>query len=248
MGGHMACNLVQAGIDVMLWNGSSKKARAVAKETNCPIAANPRALSTACDVIITMLADDRSSEAVHLGVDGLFLGKQAHTHIEMGTMSADHIRDLADSAPTGIRVIDAPGSGATQAAADAQLMIMLGCDAEAAEPFTRLFDAMGKHTICLGEQSAVSAMKRAVNSLIHGINQTLAEAMTLADASGIAPEAAFDVIEASSACAPMLKYRRKLYLNENAHDVTFTVALARKDMAVTSELARNPGVNIQFHA
>jgi len=65
--------------------------------------------------------------------------------------------------------------------------------------------------------------------------------MTLAEAAGIGPETAFDVIEASPACAPMLTYRRPLYLDEAAHDVTFTVALARKDMEVTAALARGLG-------
>jgi hypothetical protein len=88
-------------------------------------------------------------------------------------------------------------------------------------------------------------MKLAVNSLIHGINQTLSEAMTLAEAAGIGPETAFDVIEASPACAPMLTYRRPLYLDEAAHDVTFTVALARKDMEVTAALARGLGCSFQ---
>ena len=65
--------------------------------------------------------------------------------------------------------------------------------------------------------------------------------MTLAEASGITSEVAFDVIEASAACAPMLKYRRPLDLNEADHDVTFTVALARKDMEVTAKLANQLG-------
>jgi len=50
------------------------------------------------------------------------------------------------------------------------------------------------------------------------------------------------VIEASAACAPMVKYRRPLYLDEPAHAVTFTVALARKDTEVTAALARQLGV------
>jgi 3-hydroxyisobutyrate dehydrogenase len=65
--------------------------------------------------------------------------------------------------------------------------------------------------------------------------------MVLAEASGIAPEAAFDVIENSAAAAPMLSYRRPLYLDETAHEVTFTVALARKDMEVTVALAERLG-------
>ena len=40
-----------------------------------------------------------------------------------------------------------------------------------------LLNAMGKQTICLRRTGAGAVMKLAVNSLIHGINQTLAEAV-----------------------------------------------------------------------
>lgn len=243
MGAHMARNLSRAGFELTLWNRSGVKAQALADELGCAVAESPRALSDAADVVVTMLADDPSSEAVHLGEDGLFAGA-ARTFVEMGTMSPDHIARLVAEAPVGARVIDAPVSGATQAAAEAQLMIMAGCDAATAAPLRPLFDAMGKQTIFLGSSGAGAVMKLAVNSLIHGINQTLAEAMTLAEAAGIAPEAAFDVIEASAACAPMLTYRRPLYLDEAGHDVTFTVALARKDMEVTADLARRLGTGM----
>ena len=229
----MARNIAAAGFDLTVWTRSGHKAQALAADLGCAVADSPRALSDASDVVVTMLADDAASEAVHAG---LFAGA-ARTYLEMGTMSPDHIRWLSVQAPEGSVVIDAPVSGATQAAADAQLLIMAGCDASTAAPLRPLFDAMGKQTICLGQPGAGAVMKLAVNSLIHGINQTLAEAMTLAEAAGIDSAQAFDVIENSAACAPMLKYRRPLYLDEAAHDVTFTVALARKDMEVTAALA-----------
>ena len=237
MGVPMARNIARAGFALTLWNRSADKARRLADDLGCGLADSPRALSDAADVVVTMLADEPSSRTVH---DGLFAGG-ARTYVEMGTMSPDHIRWRADHAPAGATVIDAPVSGATQAAADAQLLIMAGCDAATADPLRPLFDAMGRQTICLGRTGAGAVMKLAVNSLIHGINQTLAEAMTLAEASGIDPVQAFDVIENSAACAPMLKYRRPLYLDEAAHDVTFTVALARKDMEVTAALAHELG-------
>ncbi|MGB3316476.1 MAG: NAD(P)-dependent oxidoreductase [Albidovulum sp.] len=243
MGIHMARNLVRAGHVMTVWNRTSDKAEAFGRDCGCAVAATPRSLSAASDVVVTMLADDASSEAVHLGPDGLFAGT-ARTLIEMGTMSPDHIRTLAAAAPTGATVIDAPVSGATQAAEAAELMIMAGCTETIAAPLMPLFDAMGRQVICLGRPGAGSVMKLAVNSLIHGLNQTLAEAMTLAEAAGIAPEAAFDAIEASAAAAPMLKYRRPLYLDEAAHDVTFTVSLARKDMEVTAALARSLGTRM----
>jgi len=241
MGAHMAANLVAAGHDVTVWNRSTDKAEALAAQTGCAVVSTPRAAAEASEVVVTMLADDPSSEAVHLGPDGLFAGAGARVFVEMGTMSPDHIAALAQAAPDGARVIDAPVSGATQAAADRQLLIMAGCTEAEAAPIQPLLDAMGRATICLGRTGAGAVMKLAVNSLIHGLNQTLSEAMTLAEAAGIAPEAAFDVIENSAAAAPMLRYRRPLYLDEAAHDVTFTVALARKDMEVTARLAEALG-------
>lgn len=241
MGCHMARNLILAGHDVTVWNRTAHKATEFASETGCDVVQSPADLMVKTEVVLTMLADDTSSGQVHYGPDGLFAGVVAKTIVEMGTMSPDHIFDLAKNAPDGVNVFDAPVSGATQAAQDATLLIMAGCSKDAGAPLAPLFDAIGRETIHLGSTGAGSVMKLAVNSLIHGLNQTLAEAMALAEAAGIAPEAAFDVIEASAACAPMLKYRRPLYLNEADHDVTFTVALARKDMEVTTKLAETFG-------
>ncbi|GGB99876.1 tartronate semialdehyde reductase [Marivita lacus] len=241
MGAHMAANLVAAGHQVTVWNRSPEKAQALADQTGCAVAATPADLTYASEVVVTMLADDPSSEAVHLGPDGLFNGQGARVFVEMGTMSPDHIRVLSDAAPEGCTVIDAPVSGATQAAADAQLLVMAGCSEDALDPIRPVLDALGRKTICLGRTGAGAVMKLAVNSLIHGLNQTLAEALTLGEAAGIAPEAAFEVIENSAAAAPMLSYRKPLYLDEASHDVTFTVALARKDMEVTAALAETLG-------
>lgn len=240
MGEQMARNLASAGHDLILWNRSPAKAEALSAELGCTLADTPKALSDRSDIVVTMLSDDAASEAVHGGPDGLFAGS-ASICIEMGTMSPRHIDWLVEHAPDGTKIIDAPVSGATQAAAAAQLLIMAGCTREDAIRLMPLFDAMGKQTLFLGKPGSGAVMKLAVNSLIHGLNQTLAEAMALVGAAGIDAKAAFDVIEASAACAPMLKYRRPLYLDEAAHDVTFTVALARKDMEVTADLARTLG-------
>ncbi|MFL4471729.1 NAD(P)-dependent oxidoreductase [Tateyamaria armeniaca] len=242
MGVPMARNLVDAGFAVTVWNRSSDKAHVLADQIGCAVATTPRALAEVSDVIVTMLADDMASDAVHMGDDGLFAAKGARHVVEMGTMSPDHIHALARAAPPGVTLIDAPVSGATQAASDAQLLIMAGCTEEAGAPLVPVFDALGKQTIFLGAYGAGAVMKLAVNAIIHGLNQTVSEALTLTEAAGIAPSLAFDVVENSAAAAPMLKYRRPLYLDEANNDVTFTVALARKDMEVTAALAAQLGV------
>lgn len=242
MGVPMARNIARAGFDLTLWNRTEVKARALADDLGCRAAATPRTLAEHVDVVITMLADDASSEAVHTGPGGIFAAGGPRYVVAMGTMSPDHIACLASGAPEGVTIIDAPVSGATQAATDAQLLIMAGCTEAQAVTLMPVFEALGKRTICLGDTGAGAVMKLGVNALIHGLNQTLAEALALVEAAGIAPETAFDVILSSAAAAPMLAYRRPLYLDEAAHDVTFTIALSRKDMEVTAALAENLGV------
>ena len=179
MGEHMARNVAKAGHNLTLWNRSPQKAHALAEELGCAVAETPLLLSNASKVVVTMLADDQSSEAVHDGYNGLFAGL-AQTYIEMGTMSPDHIGWLIAHAPEGAQIIDAPVSGSTQAAADAQLLIMAGCTPEQAALLNPILDAMGKQTLCLGQPGTGAVMKLSVNSLIHGLHQALAEAMTLA--------------------------------------------------------------------
>lgn len=241
MGRPMVGNLVKAGFELVVWNRSPGPAREVAAELGVGRADSPLDLANRADVVLTMLADDAASRTVHEGREGLLAGTRAKWLIEMGTMCPSHMAELRTMAPRGMRIVDAPVSGATQAAADAQLLIMAGCEADQAPVLDPLFNALGKRTIYLGKGGAGAVMKLAVNSLIHGINQTLAEALTLAEAAGIESEAAFDVIESSAAAAPMLSYRRPLYLDEANHDVTFTVALARKDMEITAHLAGSLG-------
>jgi 3-hydroxyisobutyrate dehydrogenase len=116
MGVPMACNLAKVGHDLTLWNRSGDKMVTLAAKIGAQVAKTPCELSDKCDVVITMLADDASSVAVHLEPNGLFSGSRAMTYLEMGTMSPDHIGALAQVAPNGVQVIDAPVSGATQAA------------------------------------------------------------------------------------------------------------------------------------
>lgn len=242
MGREMATNLARAGHDLVIWNRSHARSDVFASEVGAGIAASPKDLAETVDIVVTMLADDAASGHVHFGEDGLFAANGAPVFIEMGTMSPDHIAELNAHAPTGTTVIDAPVSGATQAAKDAQLLIMAGCDAKTGAAAKPLFDAMGRATIFLGDAGAGAVMKLGVNMLIHGLNQTLAEALALTAAAGIPRDMAFGVIEQSAAAAPMLSYRKPLYLDDTSGDVSFTVALAQKDMAVTCEFADQLGV------
>jgi len=244
MGAPMAANLARAGLLVALWNRSIEKAQQLADDIDSAVCATPRELAETSEVVITMLADDQASADVHLGGDGLFEAADGASYvIEMGTHSPSHIQELAAAA--GERsVIDAPVSGSVDAARDAQLMIMVGAEEAAIEPIRPVLASMSREIICFGHLGAGATMKLAINLLIHGLNQTLAEALTLAEAAGIAPSAAYRAMEQSAAAAPMLTYRKPQYLNEAASPVSFALSLARKDVALALDLGEDLGVSM----
>ncbi len=244
MGSPIASNLAAAGFEVAVWNRSFAKAEALAESAGVAVFGTPRELAEASDVVISMLSDDAASAAVHRGPDAVFAAVPSPQYVVvMGTHSPRHIRELAAESPVAI-VIDAPVSGSTQAAQDAQLLIMAGATEDSIETLGPVFAAIGRKTVCLGWVGAGATMKLVVNMLIHGLNQSVSEALLLAERSGIAIEDSYGVIEDSAAAAPMLGYRKANYLNEEATPVSFALSLARKDVALALELATEAEVDL----
>ena len=56
-----------------------------------------------------------------------------------------------------------------------------------------MLDALSKRIFHLGPLGAGATMKLAVNSLLHGLNVALSEALVLAERAGIERSAAYDV-------------------------------------------------------
>jgi 3-hydroxyisobutyrate dehydrogenase len=103
-----------------------------------------------------MLADDVSSEAVDNRPDGIFKADTAAPSvIDMGKIGPQNIDALMQSAHPDMTVVDAPISGATQAARDAQLLMMAGCTRAAGAPLMPPFDTMGRHTVFLDHADLV---------------------------------------------------------------------------------------------
>lgn len=245
MGTRMAANAARAGFDVTVWNRSPEPAARLAAEVPVGIAASLGELAARSEVVVSMLANDEAARTVHLYDGGLIVADGAGLVVEMGTISPALVTEIATAASARRkRFLDAPVSGATQAAADASLLVMAGGRQADYPEMQAVFDAMARNVIWLGKSGQGAVMKLAVNMLIHGINQTLSEALALAGRCGIDETLAFDVVESSAAAAPMLSYRRPLYLDEAAHPVSFTVDLAAKDVGLALDLARRLGVSM----
>ena len=96
----------------------------------------------------------------------------------------------------------------------------------------------------LGPLGAGAAMKLAVNTVIFGLNQAVAEALVLAEAAGVRRDLAYDVLTSSAAGAPFIGYKRAAFLDPDGTPVAFSLDLAAKDLRLIGELADLVGVRM----
>ncbi len=131
MGAPMAANLLAAGFDVVGHNRSPEKTERFAANGGRGAATLADAVRDA-DVVATMVPDSPDVRAVLTGDDGVFAhARDGALVIDFSTIRPDVAADLAaDGVRRGLRVLDAPVSGAEKGAVDGALSIMVGGAAE----------------------------------------------------------------------------------------------------------------------
>ena len=246
MGSRMAANLVAAGFDTVVHNRTMGKATDFADAHGGTAAFTPKELAEQCDIIVTMLADGKALTDTYHGPDGVLAGLQPDALcVEMSTIGPDLLQQMAKHVQdTGGRVIDAPVSGSVAAAESAKLMIMAGGDAASVEQARPVLEAMGNPVDHVGPLGSGATMKLAVNSVVFSINQSVAEALVMAERSGVDREIAIDTFIRSAVGAPVVTYRRDWFTRPDEMPVSFTIDLAIKDLELITGHAEGVGTSL----
>lgn len=244
MGGSMARALATAGFEVVAWNRTPSAAETLAAELGGRAVRHPAEVAAAADVCVSMLADGSAVEAVFRGPDGLLAGvRPGSVLVDCSTVAPSTIRAFeADARAAGTGLLDAPVSGSVALAKSGALTIMVGGESADLERARPILDHLAKTVFHMGPLGSGAAMKLAVNAVIFGLNEALAEGLVLAEAAGIDRMRAYDVLIASAAGAPYVGYKREAFLEPDTTPVAFALELAAKDLRLIAELARDVGV------
>lgn len=245
MGRLMAANVAKAGFPLTVYNRTPSVAEEFIAAHGGSWVATPLELAGSVDVLVSMLADGDALIQTYSGPTGVLGGlRGGTTALDMGTSGPRAVRTVRDLVgQRGGVLIDAPVSGSTPAAESGKLLIMVGSNEEQFETVRPILDAMGT-PILVGPPGAAATLKLTVNSVLYGLNQALAEGVVLAEAAGVPPGVALEVLARSAAGAPLVSYRKPQYLDPDGSPVTFTLNLARKDLALALEEARSSGVPV----
>jgi 3-hydroxyisobutyrate dehydrogenase-like beta-hydroxyacid dehydrogenase len=241
MGAPMAARVAAAGHALTAYN---RTPRPEAVPPGARGAATPREAARDAEVVITMVADARALDALLDGPDGVLAGAPAGAVlVDMSTIGPDAARAVAArAAERDVAFLDAPVSGSTPAARSGELVAIVGGDAAALERARPVLATMTRAQLHLGPTGAGAAMKLALNAALAVTNQTIAEALALAERSGIARERAYDVLAAGALASPYVGYKREAFLDPDGTPVAFAIDLMAKDVALAAGLARDVGV------
>jgi 3-hydroxyisobutyrate dehydrogenase len=238
MGNPMSQQLLKAGYPVTVYNRHKDK-EAELKEKGAATASTPKELLQQTDVVIIMVTDDNAIREIFEGEDGLL---KADTNgkmiINMSTVSPAISKEMAKACELkNLQYLDAPVSGSVKQAETAQLVIMVGGDAETFEKARPILEKIGKMVTNVGETGAGNAAKLAINTLLSFYTQGLAEAVILAKNNGIKPEILLDLLGYAAIANPFTRLKGDAIINDN-----FKAAFSLKNIVKDLKLSRDIGL------
>jgi len=244
MGSPMAGHLVKAGHNVIGYNRSPERTKALVEAGGTAADSIAEAVAEA-DVIAIMVPDSPDVELVVAGPGGVFDSAPAGALIiDFSSIRPDVTVALAaQAAERGFRILDAPVSGGEAGAVNAVLSIMVGGKAEDFAEAKPILDVVGKTVVHVGPNGAGQTVK-AANQLIVAANiQALSEAIVFLEAYGVDTTAAVEVLGGGLAGSAVLNQKAQKML-DRSFAPGFRIELHHKDFGIITAAAREAGVVI----
>lgn len=244
MGRPMAHRVAGGAFSLVVVPHRSRSAADELASVGARIAATPAEAAHGADIIVTMLPAISDVEDVLFGPSGIIGTASAGCLvIDMSTIGPSSARGVAARlTQAGISFLDAPVSGGPAKAADGTLTIMVGGSPEDVERARPLLSTMGSTLFHAGGTGAGQVAKACNNLLVGVVMAANAEALALAQAAGLDPAVAREIILASSGANWQLEHIVPRTLLKGDFSPIFSLRLLGKDLAIAAGMAHGSGV------
>ncbi len=242
MGVPIAERILAAGHTLTVYNRTPGKSAAL-EALGARTATELAGLLTEAPVCFTVLSDDAALEAVTTGEGGLFPGaRPGSILIDMGTISpVASARVAAAAERAGVHFLRAPVSGNPSVVRAGNLTIVVSGPAEALDRVRELLLAIGPNVYHVGDGEQARVVKLALQVVIGGTAELLAEAIALGEAGGVDRGTLLEVLVNSAVGSPFVKYKTAALVARD-YSATFTTAMMLKDVELVLSAAGSAGV------
>ncbi len=241
----MARNLLRSGFKVRIYDVNPDVVGLVSKDGGLAVRSAADA-ALGANIVITMLPNGEHVESALFGQNGVIeVATPGTLVIDMSTILPIVTDEIAVRlAKIGLRFVDAPVGRSSQHAVDGKLLIMVGgsdADVASARP---ILEKLGDTIVHCGTVGTGSRMKIVNNFMSITLNATTAEALTLAEASGVDPELARQVMLGTVAGQGHMGTTYPAKVLKSDLSPGFMIDLAAKDLGLALSLAKRLGLDL----
>lgn len=202
-------------------------------------AASAEEVARSAKIVVTSLDRPDALAEVVGGSRGIAAGADAGlVVVETSTfplrVKEDARSELADA---GATLLDCPISGTGHQALERDIAIYASGDEDAVERCRPLFDAVARATYYVGDFGNGSRMKFIANLLVAVHNLATAEALVLAQRSGLDLQQVLEVIGAGAGSSRMWEIRGPVMVDERYEEPAARLRMFMKDIDIISDHA-----------
>ncbi|HEX6952062.1 MAG TPA: NAD(P)-dependent oxidoreductase [Gaiellaceae bacterium] len=245
MGTAVAERLLGAGRALVVHNRSREKAEPL-RSQGAQVAESVGELARTVDVVLTSLADDVALESV--ATELASEAQPGAVLVDLSTVSpaaSARVAELLKDA--SLLYLRAPVSGNPSVVRAGNLTFIVSGPREALERAEPVLLTIGRAVHDVGEEEQARVVKLAINLVVAGLAELMAEALVLGEGSGVSRAALLETMGDSAVGAPFVKYKTEPLLRDD-YSATFTTRLMEKDVDLVLEVAEDAGVRLPLAA
>lgn len=247
MGSAMARRLLDAGVDLAVWNRTASKTQELAA-VGASVAETMAELGTR-DVVFVMVSTPAALLEVTTGDGGLLSGDDLPGVIvdcsTVNTETSAQVREAA--AEKGVGFLASPISGNPRVVASGQSVLVASGPRETFDAVAELLRAISREAVYAGEDEGSRLVKICHNLYLGIMVQALSEVVSLAEKSGVPRTAFMDFINNTVVGSDWVRERTPDLLALD-WDPTFTMELLRKDFDIGLAAGRQEEVPMPLAA
>ena len=247
MGANMARQLKECGYEIAaVYDVNRAAAQSLAQELGCPAAEELRQVTNLCDVVFTVVTDDRAMKEIYSG--GLLRRAQGMLFINCATVTPDvHVWVEAKAEKAGAESLEACMASSITQARLGILYLMCGGRREVFDRAKPLLEKLGTSVRYIGAAGQAAQVKALVNMVMNINTAALAEGLALGDALGLDLAMLREVFSETGANSQVLKTDGEDMQNRD-HACFFSAAHAAKDSGIALKLGKSRGLKLPLAA